>query len=222
MSWKKKKKASRWRRKGGLLEGAGIGLYLLHSNSKALLDLKNHSDTKRSPLEVFLTTSTTWARTKKYTVLPFPLHTKLLFHLLPFLTQIFSWVETDSSAANRERQFCWTGKEREKERWPGHAVNWGSEPGTRVIAVVVWPASPKHPSVTDHLRLILQAQSTLFSSDLLFFHSLFPLCLPMTIHKQGMQHLRSNSGILFDDAVCPGGNIYPPACRAAQDYFIES
>lgn len=140
----------------------------------------------------------------------------------PFSLKFSAELRLTALQPTEKGSFAWTGKEREKESWPGHTVNWGSEPGTRVIAVVVWPASPKHSSVTDHLRLILQAQSTLFSSDLLFFHSLFPLCLPMTIHKQGMQHLRSNSGILFDDAVWPGGNIYPPACRAAQDYFIES
>lgn len=61
-------------------------MYLLYSSSKALLDLRNHNDTKRCPLEVFLTISTTWAKTKKCTVLLFTLHSSLLFHLLPFLS----------------------------------------------------------------------------------------------------------------------------------------
>lgn len=64
----------------------GVSLHLLHSSNKALLDLRNHSSTRRCPLELSLTLSTAWAMTKKYMILLSPLPSKLLFHHLPFLS----------------------------------------------------------------------------------------------------------------------------------------
>lgn len=83
-------------------------------------------------------------------------------------------------------------KRRERESWPGHTVNWGREPATRVIAVVAdLSAQGIHLWLTICLGSCKHQQNTMFFSSYAILSLLLPPMPSTPGHKQGMQHLRA-------------------------------